>query len=158
MQLYKFYRRVGSYSLDGALLALIAVIFCLPASAFASERLSIASKIANIRSGPGSNYEVLWQVEEYYPIIIIGKKGNWYHFKDFEDDTGWVHKSLVRKVRSVISVKNKCNVRSGPSSKNRVVFTVEKGVPFKLLGQKGNWLKVKYMDGDTGWIYKSLVW
>lgn len=158
MQLYKFYRRGGSYCAGVSLLAMIVVIFCLPASAFASERLSIASKIANIRSGPGSNYEVLWQVEEYYPIIIIGKKGNWYHFKDFEGDTGWVHKSLVRKVKSVISVKNKCNVRSGPNSKYSVVFTVEKGVPFKVLGRKGNWLKVEYMDGDTGWIYKSLVW
>ncbi len=133
-------------------------IFLISTSAYAGQRLSIISRLANIRSGPGSNYEVLWQVEKYYPVIIINKKGNWYHFKDFENDTGWVHKSLVGKVRSVISIKNKCNVRSGPGSKHNVVFTVEKGVPFKLLGKKGNWLKVEYMDGDRGWIYKSLVW
>ncbi len=133
-------------------------IFLISTSAYAGQRLSITSRLANIRSGPGSNYEVLWQVEKYYPVIIINKKGNWYHFKDFENDTGWVHKSLVGKVRSVISIKNKCNVRSGPGSKYNIVFTVEKGVPFKFLGKKGNWLKVEYMDGDRGWIYKSLVW
>ena len=137
---------------------LLLMVFFLSASAFAEQRLSITSKIVNIRSGPGSNYEVMWKVEKYFPVIIIGKKGNWYHFKDFEGDTGWVHKSLVGKVKSVISIKNKCNVRVGPGPKRKIAFTVERGVPFKVLGKKGNWLKVEYMDGDRGWIYKSLVW
>ncbi len=158
MKKYKIDNGIIFHGKKIAFAAFLFVIFCLSSSAFAGQRLSITSKIANIRSGPGSNYEVLWQVEKYYPVIIIGKKGNWYHFKDFEDDTGWVHKSLVGKVRSVISIKNKCNVRSGPGPKKGIVFTVEKGVPFKLLGKKGRWLKVEYMDGDKGWIYSGLVW
>ncbi len=158
MKLYEFHHRIKFCFTQASWSALIIIMFCLPVSAFASQRLSITAKIANIRSGPGSKYEVLWQVEKYYPIIITGKKGNWYHFKDFEDDTGWVHKSLVGKVKTVISIKNKCNVRSGPGEKNSIVFIVEKGVPLKVIGKKGNWLKVEYMDGDRGWIYKSLVW
>ena len=155
---YIMHHSVKFYGTGSACFVFLLTIFLISTSAYAGQRLSINSKLANIRSGPGSNYEVLWQVEKYYPVIIINKKGNWYHFKDFENDTGWVHKSLVGKVKSVISIKKKCNVRSGPSSKNKVVFTVEKGVPFKLLGKKGNWLNVEYMDGDRGWIYKTLVW
>ncbi len=141
-----------------AILIFLFVVFCISPSIFAGQRLSITSKIANIRSGPGSNYDVMWQVEKYFPIIIIGRKGNWYHFKDFEGDTGWVHKSLVGNAKTVISIKRKCNVRVGPDPKQKIAFTIEKGVPLKVLGKKGNWLKVEYMDGDRGWIYKTLVW
>lgn len=145
---------VGLSSLVGMLF--MATLFCQVA--WAGERLCITSKIANVRSGPGTNQETLWQIETFYPIIVIEKKGNWYNFKDFEGDMGWVHNSLVGKVPSVITVKDSCNVRSGPGPKDAVVFTVEKGVPFKVLRKKGNWLQVEHGDGDRGWIYKTLVW
>ena len=120
--------------------------------------MSIKSKIANVRSGPGSKNDVLWQIERYHPIVILEKKGNWYHFRDFESDTAWIHKSLLDKTPSVVSVKGGCNVRSGPGTSHEVVFTVEKGVPFKVLGRKGNWIHIEHGDGDRGWIYKTLVW
>ncbi len=130
----------------------------LPSSLLSGERLSVTSTVANIRSGPGTNHEVLWQLEKYHPLIILEKKGRWYHFKDFEDDSAWVHESLVGKMDTVISIKTNCNVRSGPGPNHDVIFMVEKGVPFKVLQRKGNWVKIEHADGDRGWIYKSLVW
>ncbi|MCJ7466204.1 MAG: SH3 domain-containing protein, partial [Maribacter sp.] len=50
---------------------------------------------ANIRSGPGINHEIIWQVYKYYPIRTIKKVGSWYWFVDFEGDKGWIYKSLV---------------------------------------------------------------
>ncbi|MFO7749144.1 MAG: SH3 domain-containing protein [Desulfobacteraceae bacterium] len=146
----------GSALLAGFLAAM--VLFAAPGYLMAGDRLGITSKIANIRSGPGTDHDVLWQVEQYHPIVVIEKKGNWYRFKDFEDDYGWVHDSLVGKVRSVITVKSQCNVRKGPGTDNSLVFVVEKGVPFKVLAKKGNWLKIEHSDGDVGWIYNTLVW
>lgn len=126
-------------------------------SAFA-ERVSVSVPIANIRSGPGKNYEILWNIEKYHPLQIVEKKGVWYKFRDFEDDMAWIHNSLVNKKASVITKKTKCNVRSGPGSKYTIVFTVEKAVPFKVLSKKGNWVEIQHSDGDKGWIHKSLVW
>ncbi|MEA1968434.1 MAG: SH3 domain-containing protein [Thermodesulfobacteriota bacterium] len=150
------YKLKGSALFAGALMVLL--VLAGPASLLAGERLCIKSKVANVRSGPGTNYDVLWQIEQYHPIKIIEKKGNWYRFKDFEGDTAWVHESLVGKSTSVITVKSQCNVRSGPGTDNAVVFSVEKGVPFKVLQKKGNWMKIEHSDGDVGWIYKTLVW
>lgn len=122
------------------------------------QRLAISANIGNIRSGPGTNYDVMWQVEQYHPISIIEKKGTWYHFRDFEADEGWIHQSLVQEIPTVITAKPKCNVRSGPGTKYGIAFTVEKGIPFKVLKRKGNWLHVIHADGDKGWIHNSLVW
>ncbi|MCF8045108.1 MAG: SH3 domain-containing protein [Desulfarculaceae bacterium] len=128
------------------------------AQAEAQDRRTVTARIANIRSGPGTNYDVLWQVEKYHPLLILETKGNWYRFRDFEGDKAWLHDSLVGKVDSVITVEEKCNVRSGPGTDNPIVFKVERGVPFKVLNRRGNWLKVEHADGDRGWIYKTLVW
>ncbi|MFO7884156.1 MAG: SH3 domain-containing protein [Desulfobacteraceae bacterium] len=151
------YTRISAVMAGTAMMIMmIMVMMAVPARG--EERLCIESKIANIRSGPGTDHEVLWQVEQYHPVNIVEKKGKWYRFTDFEGDSGWVHDSLVGKTRSVITIKDECNVRTGPGTDNSVTFLVEKGVPFKVLARKGNWLKIEHSDGDTGWIYKTLVW
>ena len=138
---------------------MVMMIFMTAAThALGAERLAVTSKIANIRSGPGTTYDVLWQVEKYHPFIVIEKKEGWVHFKDFENDKAWVHGSLLGKLTTVISIKNNCNVRSGPGTDAAVVFTVEKGVPFKVLEKKDDWLHIEHADGDKGWIYQKLVW
>ena len=136
----------------------LTVIFCSFAIPALAERLAVKVKKANIRSGPGSKYEVIWQVGLYYPLQILKKQGQWYNFSDFEGDTGWIHEKLVGKIRTVITSKDKCNVRSGPGVKNRVVFIADKGVALKVIGSNGKWLHIQHPDGERGWIHKSLVW
>lgn len=123
-----------------------------------AERLSVKTNIANIRSGPTTKDAVIWQVEKYHPVKVIKKQGKWYLFEDFESDRGWIHKDLLADIQAVVVKKDKCNVRSGPGTGNDIRFTVDKGVPFKVLGKKGDWLQVIHADGDQGWIHRALVW
>ena len=131
------------------------ILFCSSAGA---DRLTIIAPLANIRSGPDTKNDILWKVEKYYPIFVIETSKSWYHFRDFEDDRGWVHKSLVDKVPAVITKKDLCNIRSGPSTQEKILFSVEKGIPFKVLNREGRWLHIEHADGDKGWIHNSLVW
>jgi len=124
----------------------------------AAERTAVKAAIANMRNGGGTKYKVLWQVEKYHPFLIVKKKKDWYEVKDFEGDTAWIHKSLVSNIRTVISTKAKCNVRSKPNKESRVVLRVERGVPFRVLKRKGKWINIEHADGETGWIYNTLVW
>jgi SH3-like domain-containing protein len=126
--------------------------------AYAGERLTVSVSNANIRSGPGTNYDILWQVNKYYPIRIVKKVGTWFQFVDFEGDKGWIYNSLVSKIPSVITIKENCNIRSGPGTKYRIAFQAEKGVAFKVIKRKGSWIHVQHEDGDKGWIYNALVW
>ncbi|MFO8084860.1 MAG: SH3 domain-containing protein [Desulfobacterales bacterium] len=140
------------------LLFAIILVILLTTGTVLAERLSISVPKANIRSGPGTQYDVLWNCEKYYPFIVLKKNGDWYRFKDFENDEGWIHKSIVDNTRSVITKNDKSNVRSGPATRFNIVFTVEKGVPFKVIEKKGQWLHIQHADGDQGWIYEPLVW
>ncbi len=140
-------------------IASVSIVLLIIFSSIAiAERLTATSSIVNIRSGPGTKYDILWKVGKYHPILVLKKSGSWYRFRDFEGDKGWIHKSLVRNIPSVITNKENCNVRSGPGTKYKILFATEKGVPFKTLKRKGNWIHVQHADGDKGWIHKSLVW
>lgn len=131
------------------------VMFAGQASA---ERLTVKAGIANVRSGPGKQYEILWKVEQYHPLQVLTKSDQWIQFRDFEGDIGWIHQSLVASIPAVITRSDKCNVRSGPGTKFSILLTVERGIPFKVLKRQGKWLQVRHADGDQGWIHQSLVW
>jgi SH3-like domain-containing protein len=137
---------------------IITFLLIIFSSSALAERLTVKVPVANIRSGPAKKHEILWKIEKYHPIFVLEKSGSWYRFRDFEGDEGWINESLVHKLPSIITIKEKCNIRSGPGTKFKISFTVEKGIPFKILKRKGSWIHIQHADGDKGWIHKSLVW
>ena len=121
------------------------------------EIASLAKDGVNVRSGPGTNYEVLWEVYKGYPVKILEKRGKWAKTVDYEKDIGWIYRPLLSKTHTVIVTANKVNIRTGPGTKYTIAFKAEEGVIFHLVGRKGKWLKIRYLD-DYGWIRKDLVW
>ncbi len=136
---------------------MIIILLLLFSSAASAERLAVAVSVANVRSGPGKNYDILWEIEKYHPLNVFKKSGQWYHFRDFEGDEGWIYKPLVHNIPSIIT-KKECNIRSGPGTGFAIEFTVEKGIPFKVIKREGSWIYIEHADGDKGWIFNSMVW
>ncbi|MFO7838055.1 MAG: SH3 domain-containing protein [Desulfosalsimonadaceae bacterium] len=135
-------------------------ILLLATAAAAAERMAVSVSVANIRSGPGSGHEVLWQAEKYTPVKVLDRdqSGEWCYFEDYEGTRAWLHENLLRKMDTVITKTGLCNIRSGPGTGQDVVFQAQEGVPFKVLDRKGDWIRMRHADGDTGWIHKKLVW
>jgi len=136
----------------------ILFVLILSVGTATAKRLSVTVHKANVRSGPGTNYEVLWSVGKYYPVDIVEASGDWREIRDFEGDVGWIHHSLLKEVPAVIVKGDLVNVREGPGTDFKVQFQAESGVSLKVLGRKDKWLRVEHADGDLGWIHESLVW
>lgn len=141
--------KVGAY--------LTILIFILQTAAMA-ERWAVRVDKGNVRSGPGEKYDIIWQVEKYYPLDVIESSGKWRFFKDVDGDEGWISAGLLNKVETVVVKKDKCNIRSGPDTKHKISFIAEKGIPFKVLSRKKAWIEIEHADGEKGWIHESLVW
>ncbi len=127
----------------------------------AADALCVKTKKANLRKGPGTQYDKLWQVFQYMPFKLLKKKGSWYHVQDVDGDKYWLHKKLVSADFKCAAVKkNKANLRSGPGTKHPTVpwSPVDKYFSMKVLKMKGKWVYVQDSVGDKAWIYKSLVW
>ncbi len=131
----------------------------LATSALAADFLSVTTDNANVRTGPGTNYPVTMELFTGYPLKVLKQEGEWYKITDFEDDSGWIHDSIVKTNDSVIvdAIKS-VNMRSGPSTKDAVVADVERGVVLKRIETQGKWVKVQHSSGTVGWIYGQLLW
>lgn len=135
--------------------------FCGQVSAI--EMFSIDGNDVNMRTGPGTKYKVMWQLNEGFPLIVLKRTGSWIRVRDFEGTIGWVHKSVTKKSPHMIvkvhkNSKKRINIRSGPGTKYRIVAKAYYGVVFKTVTQKNGWVKIQHPDGVTGWIKRSLLW
>lgn len=124
-----------------------------------AETVAVSVNVANIRSSPSLVIStVLLQVPRYYPLSTQAEQDGFYKVTDYLDNTGWIKKTSVDNTRAVINKAEKVNIRKGPGKKNQIVFKAQAGVAFKVLGEKGDWLKVEHESGVTGWIFRKLVW
>ena len=154
----KFHAGFGSRTLFGLLAGLALLWFVAPPAVAVGRRVSVKVDIANVRQSPSRRAKVLWQVSKYHPFVVVTQKGDWYKCRDFEGDSGWVAKSVLGRAATVITIKDDCNVRSGPGTKYPVRYILDREIPLKVLTRKGRWLKIEHEDGEQGWIHASLVW
>ena len=127
--------------------------------AFCAEYVSVKGDNVNVRTGAGTNYEVSMELFQGYPLKVISTQGEWLKIVDFENDSGWIHQSLVTEGNTVIVNGNKnVNMRAEPTTNSAVIATVDRGVVLTRLDTQGKWLKLKHSTGLIGWIYQPLLW
>ncbi|WP_422085938.1 SH3 domain-containing protein [Variovorax sp.] len=49
------------------------------------------------------------------------------------------------------------NMRTGPGQRYETHWTVSKGYPFRVIGRKGDWLRVSDFENDKGWVYRPMT-
>ena len=141
-----------------ATLCLIACIFFAHAhQAFSADYFSVARNGVNLRSGPGTQYEAIFQVPSGYPLLLLERKGSWLKVQDYEGDKGWIQQSLVSNTPSVIVRVREAKVRSNPSTSAPEVGKAAKDVIFSRTGSQGVWVKVSHANLN-GWVNKDLLW
>lgn len=125
--------------------------------AISADFVHVNSDGVNLRSGPDTTYEKLYELPLGYPLKVLSKKGNWIKVSDFEDDRGWVYASLVSENSYVIVKVKEANVRSGAGTNYNKVGSVVQEVILKKVDTAGDWIKVEHPQ-LTGWLSKKLVW
>jgi SH3-like domain-containing protein len=51
----------------------------------------------------------------------------------------------------------RANLRAGPGSEAKKTWEVYENMPFMQLERRGDWLRVRDVDGDEHWVYRTLV-
>lgn len=150
-------RSTGIQALTKSVVMAASIVLFATASVMAAEFVSVVKDGVNLRSGPATNNEVLFQLPAGYPLKVLARKGKWLKVSDFENDKGWVFKTLVSRTPYVIVNVKECNARSGPGTGFKKVGTLAREVILKKIGRKGEWVKVSHPQ-LTGWVHSKLVW
>jgi len=120
---------------------------------------SIGKDQVNIREQPSLNSPVLYTAPLGYPIEIKKENGDWLFFHDWQDNSGWVYKSLVSDIDTAVILVEKANIRSAATTSAGVVANAEQGEIYTILARDNNWVKLGYYQSGTtaGWIRDDLV-
>lgn len=127
-------------------------------TAAAQQMVSVKGNKLNMRDGPGTHTQVLWELKQGYPLQVMERRGRWLKVQDFEKDQGWVATSLTGQQPHHIVKASVANVRSGPGTRFRVVGKAEYGELLKTREKRAGWVKVTRETGASGWVARQLLW
>ncbi|MDP6482787.1 MAG: SH3 domain-containing protein, partial [Nitrospinota bacterium] len=64
----------------------------------------------------------------------------------------------VSTAAQVVRIKSKtANVRSGPGTRFKKVWTAPQNYPYRVIKRRGRWLKVRDYEGYKDWVHKGLT-
>lgn len=163
-----------------ALAALVILFtFFIPA-AYAGQGV-ISGSVVNIRSGPGSDYEITGTLLKDTKVEILQNSGGWYKIK-YANLQGWVYGEFISttgtagtaaatnassttntasiNTRQVQVVNGPVNVRSGPGTSYPVLDQIKDQSVYIIYGEKDGWYKIQLSDGTAayvaGWLVQDL--
>ncbi|ARP98525.1 aspartyl-trna synthetase [Pseudorhodoplanes sinuspersici] len=124
--------------------------------------VSVKSKPANVRVGPGVSYPLKWTfVRRGLPVEIIAEFGNWRRIRDWGGEEGWIVGSLLSGNRTALvapwSGANPVAIRSDAAENASTVAIVQSKVLVRVVGCDGKWCKVK-AKGRRGYIRQTRLW
>ncbi len=121
--------------------------------------VSLKSNETNIRVGPSKNYPILLTfIKENYPVVVVDEYNEWRKIKDFKDNSGWLHKSLIKGERNGIILslnKKKVGVFNTISGKKIGEISEENIVNIKKC--KVSWCLIQFQK-YKGWVNKKYIW
>lgn len=116
---------------------------------------SIRKNEANVRSGPGTQYPILWIYKKFgYPVEIIRKYQSWYQIRDIEGESGWVYKSLISKRRTSLVSEGKPIVMYRQPDATEPLIKFAPGVILAIDHCTPHLCKVVY-GNMSGWVIKN---
>ena len=119
--------------------------------------LSLKKNKVNVRYGPSFESPVKFIFKKIdLPIKQIDKKENWRRIIDMKNNSGWIHQSQLKKVNSVIPLKDKIIFKK-PSNFSKPLALIKAGRVLILQKCNGNWCKIK-SGKFKGWINDDNMW
>lgn len=126
--------------------------------ALAQQMVSVKGSVLNMREGPGTRSQVLWELKQGYPLQVVERRGRWLKVRDFESDQGWVAASLTGRQPHHVVKASVAHVRSGPGTQHPIVGKAEYGELVRTREKRAGWVKVTRTEGASGWIARRLLW
>ena len=137
---------------------LISILFIFPLNVFSEEIfLSLKKNKVNVRYGPSFDFPVKFIYKKInLPIKQIDKKENWRRIIDLKNNSGWIHKSQLKKVNSIIPLEDKILFKK-PSNFSRPLAKIKKGRVLILQKCESGWCKIR-SEKFKGWIKTENIW
>ena len=124
----------------------------------------MTSGAVNVRSGPGTNYNIITAVRTGSTVSVIGSDGSWSNVRLPDGRVGWVYTPLLATSKpnartqcwaSVVNLAPRSRggdssflaMRSGPSTRYAKVSETYLGDRLQVLARKNGWAQIRCVSG-----------
>ncbi len=119
--------------------------------------LSLKKNKVNVRYGPSFESPVKFVYKKInLPIKQIDKKENWRRIIDFKNNSGWIHRSQLKQVNSIIPLNEKILFEK-PSNFSKPIAKIQKGRVLLIKKCIEEWCKIS-SNKIKGWIKTDNIW
>ena len=134
------------------------IIFCNVSYATDNKTyLMLKKDKVYVRYGPSFDYPIKYIYKKInLPLEVIDKKENFRKIIDYKKNSGWIHISLLRKSKSLITTSNKILFKR-PTKFSKPIAKLDEGRLLLIKKCEEDWCNVK-TGKFSGWIKKNNVW
>ncbi len=164
-------RKFKKQSLKKKLLTSLLSIFILSsfssANAEESNYANMKASEANLRVGPGLQYDVYFKLSKAdVPLKVVDEFEHWRKVEDFDGDQGWVHKALLNKKRTGVitnvgTTTPYVSIYEEPLFDAEILANLESGVIISIEECAESFCLISKEHDDNiyqGWLPKSNIW
>ena len=140
------------------IILIISLLFFQISSVASKDKfLSLKKNKVNVRYGPSFDFPVKYIYKKInLPIKQIDKKENFRRIIDIKKNSGWIHKSQLKKVNSVITIEDKILFEKSTIF-SKPIANIKKGRLLIVKKCEDDWCNVE-TEGLKGWIDKINLW
>jgi len=136
---------------------LLTILFSKEAISENNYFLSLKKDKVYVRYGPGKNYPVKYIYRKrFLPIKVIDQKDNFRRIIDHKQNSGWIHRIMLRKLNSLVILEEKIVFKKNTKFSKPIV-KLEKGRLVIIKRCKINWCRIE-TGNYSGWIETKNVW
>ena len=119
--------------------------------------LSLKKNKVNVRYGPSFESPIKYfYKKKNLPIKQIDKKENWRRIIDFKNNSGWIHRSQLKTINSIIPLKDLILFKK-PTKFSKPLAKIKKGRVLIVQSCENNWCKIE-TDKFVGWVKTDSIW
>lgn len=141
-------------------ITIIVISLFVFSSSYAEEApyfVALRSNKVNCRTGPAKRYPIKWvYLKKNLPLEVIDKFEHWRKVRDYKKDSCWIHKSLLKNSRFVITAKE-ATAYDEPTPFSTPLFKMEEKVLGSVIKCKQSWCRIN-INENTGWVAKDDIW
>ena len=136
----------------------ILLFLTMSSNSIASENfLSLKKEKVNVRYGPSFDSPIKFIYKKIHlPVKQIDQKDNWRRIIDFKNNSGWIHRSQLKKTNSIILYKDEILFKK-PTKFSKPIAKIKMGRVLIIEKCFKNWCKIK-TDKYVGWVKIINVW
>ncbi len=136
---------------------LLVGLLALASYSYAQEYRSLKDKETHVRSGPGSDYPVIYKYKTSgLPLKLLKQYQGFSQIKDYYGNTGWIIDTKLRKKRNLFVFRNSFGYDKKTTNSAKVFEIMAPNI-LELKNCGDDFCKVEYNKKEA-YVLKSNVW